>query len=235
MKETHEALMRLARDKSLKRCARLMLPMLAITFMLLVPASPGHGQARPSAPSPFEGIKKTYSEVATLEARFHQKIFIASLKKERDSDGEFFYKRQRGFLWKYRTPKVRFFLYDGKYMWQGEEDKPFVIKERIRKEKTGGTFLDLIDDIAKLDELFNLTRVSKSGDLDVLELTPKKEGTVTAARVFVDRQDRVRRIEIDEFTGNTNALEFSSIKINQGIDDGKFTFRPDKEKEIIER
>ena len=218
-----------------------------MALMLLIPASPGHGQGGPrpasdaprpadaSTLSPFEGIKKTYSEVVTLEARFHQKIFIASLKKERDSDGEFSYKRQKGFLWKYRTPKVRYFLYDGKYMWQGEDEKSFVIKERIRKEKTGGTFLDLIEDITKLDDLFNLARVSKSGDLDVLELTPKKEGTVTAARVFIDRQNRVRRLEIDEFTGNTNTIEFSSIKINSAIEDGRFIFKPDKEKEIIER
>jgi chaperone LolA len=225
------------KDRLSQRYARVTITML---MLLIMCAFHGHALAQSRAadsraPSPFDGIKKTYSEIVTLEARFQQKIFIASLKKERDSDGEFLYKRHKGFLWKYKTPKVRYFLYDGRYIWQGDEEKPFVIKERIRKEKTGGTFLDLIDDIAKLDELFNLTRSRRSGDLEVLELTPKKEGTVTAARVFIDRQNVVKRIEIDEFTGNTNAIEFSSIKINREIDDGRFVFKPDKEKEIIER
>ena len=225
------------KDRPSQRYARVM-----ITMLMLLTMCAFHGlaraQSRPAdsrAPSPFDGIKKTYSEIVTLEARFQQRIFIASLKKERDSEGEFFYKRHKGFLWKYKAPKVRYFLYDGRYIWQGDEEKPFVIKERIRKEKTGGTFLDLIDDIAKLDEQFSLTRSSRSGDLEVLELAPKKEGTVTAARVFIDLQNLVRKIEIDEFTGNTNAIEFSSIKINRETDDGRFVFRPDKEKEIIER
>ncbi len=218
---------------------------LAVLFALvagLMPVGPTHAQTertpattRPDGASPFEGIKKTYSEIVTLDAKFHQKIVIASLKKERESDGEFFYKRHKGFLWKYKTPKVKYFLYDGKYIWQGDEEKPFVIKERIRKEKTGGTFLDLIEDIAKMDEIFTLRQQSRSGDFEVLDLVPKKEGTVTSAKIWIDKQNRVKKIEIHEFTGNTNAIEFSSIKINQSMDDGKFTFRPDKEKEVVER
>ncbi len=166
--------------------------------------------------SPFDGLKKTYSGVNSLEAAFHQKIFIASLKKERTFEGDFYYKRHKGFLWKYRTPKVKFFLYDGQYMWQGEDEKPFVVKERIRKEKTTGTFLDLIEDIARMDELFTLKQQSIAGSLEVLEIVPKK-------------------IEIHEFTGNVNTIEFSAVKINQGVDDGRFIYRPEKGKEIVER
>ncbi len=88
-------------------------------LMILTLTGSAVGQSRPSesGPSSFEGIKKTYSEIRTLEARFHQTIFIASLKKERESEGEFLYKRQRGFLWRYKTPKVKLFPHDGKYIW----------------------------------------------------------------------------------------------------------------------
>ncbi len=204
-----------------------------LTFAGNVVAQSRH--AGSSGPSPFEGIKKTYSQIMTLEAGFHQTVFIASLKKERVSEGEFFYKRYKGFLWKYKTPKTKLFLYDGKYIWQAEDDKPTVIKEKIRKEKTGGTFLDLIEDIAKLDELFNLKQQSSAGDLEVLELTPKKDANITSARIWIDRQYRVKKLEINEFTGNTNTIEFSSIRINQPIGDGRFAFRPEKGKEIMER
>ena len=199
------------------------------------PRSPALPEGETAFSSPFEGIKKTYSAINTLEARFHQKIYIASLKKDRDSDGEFYYKRHKGFLWKYKTPKAMIFLYDGKFVWQADEDKPFVTKDKIRKEKTGGTFLDLIEDIAKMDELFNLKQQTRSGDLDVLELTPKKEGTITSAKIWIDKQNRVRKLELQEFTGNVNTIEFNSIKINQSIDDGKFIFKPEKDKQIIER
>jgi len=194
-----------------------------------------NAQRRTNSSSPFDGLKKTYSGVNSLEAAFHQKIFIASLKKERTFEGDFYYKRHKGFLWKYRAPKVKFFLYDGQYMWQGEDEKPFVVKERIRKEKTTGTFLDLIEDIARMDELFTLKQQSIAGSLEVLEIVPKKDSTVNAAKIWIDKQNIVRKIEIHEFTGNVNTIEFSAVKINQGVDDGRFIYRPEKGKEIVER
>ncbi len=63
-----------------------------------------------SPPSPFDEIKKAYADIKTLETQFNQKIFISSLKKERDSKGEFFFKRQRGFLGDIRRPRCSFFL-----------------------------------------------------------------------------------------------------------------------------
>jgi len=185
--------------------------------------------------SPFDSLKKAYSQIDTMEARFHQTIFISSLKKEREFDGEFYYKRQRGFLWRYKTPKVKYFLYDGRFIWQGEEEKSFIIKDRVNKEKTSGTFLDLIEDIAKLDDIFTLKEHSRAGNLEILELLPKKDTTVKSARVWIDNQNVVKKIQIHEFTGNINTIEFSSIKPNRPIDDSRFTFKTQPGKEIIER
>ncbi|MCX5806428.1 MAG: outer membrane lipoprotein carrier protein LolA [Proteobacteria bacterium] len=185
--------------------------------------------------SPFDTIEKTYAEINTLNAQFQQKIVISSLKKERAFEGKFLYKRHKGFLWQYVSPKGRYFLYDGKYIWQGEDEKPFVQKNKVSKDKTDGTFLDLVEDVSKLDELFNLKHHEKTGDTEVLELIPKKDSTIKTAKVWIDRQNMVKKIELHEFTGNVNTIEFVSIKVNQPIEDTRFIFKPDKQKEIIER
>lgn len=185
--------------------------------------------------SPFDEIKKTYADIRTLETRFNQRIVISSLKKERESKGEFFFKRQKGFLWRYTSPKVQYFLFDSNYLWQGEDEKPFVIKDKINKEKTDGTFFDLIEDIGKIDELFTLKGQQMAGDLEMMELVPKKEGTVNSARVWIDKQRIIRKIEMMEFTGNINTIEFSGIKVNQPLDDRKLIFKRDTGKEIVER
>ncbi|HBA55742.1 MAG TPA: hypothetical protein DCZ04_15155, partial [Syntrophorhabdus aromaticivorans] len=44
--------------------------------------------------SALDEIKKAYGDVKTLESSFRQSIYIASLKRERESKGEFFFKRQ---------------------------------------------------------------------------------------------------------------------------------------------
>ena len=185
--------------------------------------------------SGLDNIKKTYAGVNSLEASFHQKIYISGLKKVRDFDGQFLYKRGKGFLWRYTKPRERMFLYDGKFMWQDEEEKTFVLKEKVNRDKTGGTFFDLVEDIAALDNLFTLKEESMAQDLGVLELSPRKEGSVKSAKIWIDKENFVRKIEIVEFTGNINTMEFTNTKVNGSISDGKFIFKGDKGKEIVER
>ena len=185
--------------------------------------------------SGFDSLKKTYAGINTLEAKFHQSLFIENIKKAREFDGEFFYKRGKGFLWRYTKPKAKYFLYDGQYIWQDEEDKTFVLKSKKNKEKTENAFLDLVEDITKIDDLFALKQESMSGDMTVLDLVPKKEAGITAAKIWIDKQDLIRKIETKEFTGNINTIEFSAVKVNQTISDGKFIYKSDKKKEIVEQ
>ncbi len=183
----------------------------------------------------FDSLKKTYAGINTLETKFHQKLFMENVKKEREFDGEFFYKRGKGFLWRYTKPKGKYFLYDGQFMWQDEEEKNFVTKQKVDRQKTGGTFFDLVDDIAKLDDLFALKQESISGEMTVMDLVPKKETTITAAKMWIDKQNVIKKIETREFSGNINTIEFSGVKLNQAVSDSRFTYKPDKKKEIVEQ
>ncbi|MCX8023150.1 MAG: outer membrane lipoprotein carrier protein LolA [Syntrophorhabdaceae bacterium] len=185
--------------------------------------------------NPFAGIKKFYSGIHSLSAKFQQRILIASLKKERESAGNFLYKRGRGFLWEYDVPKGRFFLYDGQYIWQGDGERPYVQKERIDREKTGGTFFDLVYDISRIDDMFNLTERAKEKDLEVFTLTPKKDSMIRSTRIWVDGQHMVKKIEIREVTGNINIMTFSSVKVNQPVDEGRLVYKPNRDIEIIEK
>jgi outer membrane lipoprotein-sorting protein len=185
--------------------------------------------------SGFDSLKKTYAGINTLEAKFHQKLFIENIKKAREFDGEFLYKRGKGFLWGYTKPKAKSFLYDGQYIWQDEEDKAFVLKSKKNKEKTENAFLDLVEDITKIDDLFTLKQESVSGDMTVLDLVPKKEAGITSAKIWIDKQNLIRKIETMEFTGNINTIEFSGVKVNQSISDGRFIYKSDKKKEIVEQ
>ena len=187
-----------------------------------------------AAADPLDAIKQAYSEIRTVDARFHQKLYIATLKKKRDFGGQFFYKRGKGFLWRYTTPKERVFLYDGRAVWQAEEDKTFVIKEKVNKEKVEGNFLDLVEDISKIDQLFTLKGATRDGDMDILDLAPKKEGTLKSARIWADKARMVKKIELTEVTGNTNVITFSSVAVNGPVSESLFVFKPGK-KEVIEQ
>jgi chaperone LolA len=191
---------------------------LAALFIFCTASARVHGDT-------LDALKKTYGAISSVEAHFSQKISIKALKREREMEGDFFYKRSGGFLWKYRAPKEKTFLYDGTAIWQAEEGKPFVIRDLADKERLGGTFLDLVDDVTRLDRLFTVKQVGREENREVLELVPKKEGTLKSARIWVDDRYLIRKMEIDEITGNTNVIEFSAIKIDKPLPDSLFIFK----------
>jgi outer membrane lipoprotein-sorting protein len=160
----------------------------------------------------LDALKKTYAEIATVEAHFHQRILIKALKREREMEGDFTYKRSKGFLWRYTAPKEKIFLYDGAAMWQAEEGASFVTRERADRERMEGSFLDLVDDVTRLGTLFTLVRSNKEGELEV----------------WVDSRYIITRVEITEITGNVNVIDFSKIAVNKPVPDSLFVFKPGK-------
>lgn len=236
------------KERVFRRTRNLSLPVLfcVIAAFLMAPFSAGAQgtaataeEARPpvrgESGSPFDSIKKTYAGITSLEASFHQKIFVSGIRKIRDFDGDFYFKRQKGFLWKYTKPKGKTFLYDGHHMWQDEEDKTFVLKSKVSREKTGGTFFDLVEDIARIDNLFTVKQHSMLAGMQYFELLPKKDSTVNIAKIWIDRNNLLRKIEILEFTGNINTIEFTDIKVNTPVSDSKFIYKSDGIKDVVER
>lgn len=214
--------------------SRILLTARGLTLLIVFTILSVFGLAGSALADPLDDIKQTYSQIKTVEARFQQKLHIMTMKKERDFAGEFFYKRSKGFLWRYETPKQRVFLYDGKTIWQAEGDKDFVIKEKVNKQKMEGNFLDLIEDISRIDQLFTLKGATKQGETEILDLTPKKEGTLRSARVWTDKAHIVTKIELVEVTGNTNIITFSSVKVNSPVSNSLFLFRSGG-KEVVEQ
>lgn len=182
-----------------------------------------------------ELLKERYEKIETLEASFRQKLYISSIKKERLLEGKFFYKKGKGFLWKYERPDEKIYLFDGTFLWQEEKKKNYVIKERVKKEERKGTFFDLVEDFKRIDEIILIKGEYEKEEEKIIEALPRKEEIIKTIRLYLDRKTMVRRLELYEITGNSNIIEFSDIKINEGIEDGIFIYRPKRGKEIRER
>ena len=75
--------------------------LLTVACLLLFGASALHGET-------LDSLKKTYSGITTVQAHFRQQIFVSALKRQREMEGDFFYKRGRDFVWRYTVPKKRY-------------------------------------------------------------------------------------------------------------------------------
>ena len=71
--------------------------------------------------------------------------------------------------------------------------------------------------------------------MQYFELLPKKDSTVNVAKIWIDRNNLLRKIEILEFTGNINTIEFTDIKVNIPVSDSKFIYKSDGIKDVVER
>ena len=92
-----------------------------------------------------------------------------------------------------------------------------------------------VEDIARIDNLFSVKQQSMIAGMQYFELVPKKDSSVNLAKLWIDKNNLLRKIEILEFTGNINTIEFSDIKVNPTISDSKFVYRAEGKKDVVER
>jgi outer membrane lipoprotein-sorting protein len=178
------------------------------------------------AHDPLRVLRERYDGILTLDARFRQRIYMPNLKKERELEGRFLYKKGKGFLWKYERPEERLYLFDGSFLWEDYRDRPYVVREQVTEERKRGTFFDLIEDIRRLEEFFELEASYGTDTGRTIELLPKKKGALQRVKLYLDQEGMVRKVEMEEIGGARNVIEFSSIKENRPVKDSLFVFDP---------
>lgn len=183
----------------------------------------------------IEEIKAKYSNIRTFNAKFTQEIQLASIDTKREFSGEVYFKRGRGFLWIYKKPRLRYFLFDGSFLYQVDEEKPYVVKEKFDPSKSQGYFLDLLEDIKNLDRHFKVRRVRSSENEILIELEPKENSALSMVTLRLDNSQTLLGLEILERTGNKNSFKFTSVVLDGEIPDHRFVFKMPKDKELLER
>lgn len=188
-----------------------------------------------SFPLTIQDIKEKYSNIRTFQADFKQELYVSSLDAKRELSGEVYLKRKRGFLWIYRKPKFRYFLFDGSFLYQVDEERPYVTKERLDESKIQGYFLDLLEDMTNLDKHFRVKRVRNLTSEIIVELEPRENETILEVILRFDSHQNLLGLEIFERNGNRNKFRFSKVRLDAEIPEERFTFKIPIGKEIVER
>ena len=104
----------------------------------------------------------------------------------------------------------------------------FVTRQRVDREHMEGSFLDLVDDVSRLDALFALVRSTRQGETEARTLRQRRKAPSQTARIWVDSRYIITRVEITEITGNVNVIDFSKVVVNKPLPDSLFVFKPGK-------
>jgi outer membrane lipoprotein carrier protein len=202
-------------------------------------------------------IEGGYRQLKDLQAEFSQKTTIAAFKRDEKGSGELLMKGLSGtaamFRFDYKKPKQQI-VSDGRQVWfYIPENRQVMVSDVKTMLAQGGVALNYLTGLGSVSRDFTISFTGKGRDSKgnyLLELVPKKGGqafaklqlTISASSVEKFRKNGeaedpfpiVSSVVFDQ-TGNRTAIDYSKVKVNQGLPSGKFSFKVPAGVEVLKQ
>jgi outer membrane lipoprotein carrier protein len=181
--------------------------------------------AAPDANTVISGVQSFYDKTPDLTAEFKQHITSEMYGPQPDGHGMVYLKKGGKMLWDYDQPQNQQFISDGKTLWVYQPDDHQVVIQDLAGSAlpTAVTFLTGSGNLA---HDFSGTASQKSDGSIELDLKPKNpSGILDHLTLLVDPSTfQVRESIVYQTDGQTNDIEFDSVKTSTGLSDSKFSF-----------
>lgn len=174
-------------------------------------------------------VQEQQKKTNTLEADFRQEKTLALLARPEVSTGHFTYSRPNHVLWRYDAPRrVEMLIANGVLTtYYPELNKA----EQIEVKRYQDRIFKYMGASGALDELavyFDFTFVNRADDAYYrLDLTPKSKGIARRVRhitIWIDKKSYLTtKFEYIEGDGDVTRYEFTNVRMNQPIEQGRFT------------
>ncbi len=184
-------------------------------------------------------LEKSYEKMQDFYAVFEQETHLSAIKRVEKGKGEVYFKKPGRMLWQYQTPEVQKIILDGKNLWLYRPEEKQVMKNDF-SAIPANIVLDLFRGKIKIQQEFKVVfiqrEVKDKESRIVLQLVPLiYNPTITRVTLWID-PDRylIARSQLEDEFGTRTTLIFSSIKIDKGIDNAVFEFKPPAGVEVFE-
>jgi outer membrane lipoprotein carrier protein len=198
--------------------------MTPVLLLLLALQDPGPSLDRASA---------AYQTIRTLSAEFTQVIANPLLGTPDTTRGKLYQMRPSRFAMRFTHPRGDRIVADGRHLWlyTPSTTPGQVIRTAIPSAGTTGP--NLIGQFVERPRERYRARYVRADSvagrvMDVVELVPKTDDLpYSKAVVWIDRNDGlVRRIEIEETSGQRRTLMLAKVAVNRGVPGREVTFSP---------
>lgn len=200
----------------------------AVVLCMFVTAA----QAAPEATGGVESLRRFFSGVQTVQARFTQVVLDESLNAIQESSGNLWIDRPDKFRWDYDAPFKQEIVGDGLRIWVYDKE----LEQVTVRPLAGGlgyTPAVLLAGRGKLEDNFAIKPLGSQGNLEWAQLIPKnKDGGFESIRLGFE-QGKLRVLEMLDGFGNTTRVTLQAPKENVKIDPAKFQFTPPKGVDVV--
>jgi outer membrane lipoprotein carrier protein len=213
-----------------------------------------------SAPAALKDVvsalEKGYAGLQDVQADFSQKTTIASLNREQKGVGEVFLKRPASstamFRFNYAKPKQQI-ISNGKQVWFYLSENKQVMVSPVADMFKGGNSIALsyLTGLGHVSRDFTVVFAKELQDKNgnyQLELIPKKASPVLVKLELTVASEAVEKFMADgdvkdifpvlssvvhDAVGNQTRIDYSRVRVNKGLDNGKFNFKIPEGVEIV--
>jgi outer membrane lipoprotein carrier protein len=174
-------------------------------------------------------IQEQQKRTVTLEADFRQEKELALLARPETSTGHFTFSKPNNVLWRYDAPKRVEMLIANGVMTTYYPDLNKA--EQIEIKRYQDRIFKYMGTSGAIEELSIYFDFSFSNRADqpfyVLDLAPKSKGIakrVRHIRIWIDKKNYLTtKFEYTEGDGDVTRYEFTKVRINEPIENGRFT------------
>lgn len=183
--------------------------------------------------------QEIYEKTTDLKARFVQEVTIRSMKKTEREEGTVHFKNPRMMLWDYQKPKAKKLVINARKAWLYVPEDRMVYVQNAEEVYRSRMAVRFLSGLGKLSEDFHI-RFTGDKTLDeqgnyLLTLTAKEaEGGVERLFLTIDGKNfHISQFSFTDAYGNATRLRLSDIRINTGVPDSLFDFKPPAGVEIV--
>jgi outer membrane lipoprotein-sorting protein len=205
----------------------LMLALCAAT--MAVPLSAANKPAPIFLEEVVKKVQEQQKKTRTLQATFRQEKELALLAKPEVSTGTFVYSKPNNVLWNYDAPKrVTMLIANGTLTTYYPNLNKAEAVDVKRFEDRIFRYMGVSGAIDELARYFDFTFTDNAASPTyVLDLMPKSRVVARRVRrikIWIDKQSYLTsRLEYVEGDGDTTRYEFTNVKLNQPIEQSRFT------------
>ena len=186
----------------------------------LIPAQSGNDA--------LKKIQNKFNSLTDFSATFSQVVLDENGKTTVKLNGSFFYKRKNKFVVELKNQLI---VSNADLIWNYDKRQKRVVISYFEDDPTSFSLEKYIFDYPKLCRI----KLIKNGNEEIINLIPKDENLeFTDIKIWADKDNMARRLELTDIGGVMYQIEFNDIKINQQIEDSKFNFNPPKGTRIID-
>jgi len=172
-----------------------------------------------------QDLQRFFNKVQRYSARFDQVTLDEAMNPIQESSGNLWIQRPGKFRWNYTVPYEQHIVGDGKQVWVYDVELKQAAVRRM-EGALGATPAILLSGKGALEGVFVIKDLGHQGELDWVQLTPKKnDGGFENIRIGFEK-GKIRTLEMIDGFGQTTRVTLRDAQENTQISADKFSFKP---------